>query len=71
MKTNSAKLTPGAGRATWNRPGTVRLLNYRSSFFGSHFSGLLGDVFESPSDWTTGELQLFGTFVSRLNRCPY
>jgi uncharacterized peroxidase-related enzyme len=49
----------------------VRLSLYRPERFGAAFIALLREVMRGPSPWTVGERELFGAFVSRLNRCPY
>jgi uncharacterized peroxidase-related enzyme len=44
---------------------------YRPTFFGRPWIALLREVMRGPSPWSPGERELFGAFVSRLNRCPY
>jgi len=52
-------------------PDTVRLLSYRPEFLGRAFDEVVREVFSDRGDWTEGELQLFATFVSRRNQCPF
>ncbi len=52
-------------------PGTVKTLQYRPEFLGKAFSDLFADVMLGPSKWTEGEREIFATFVSRQNLCPY
>ncbi len=49
----------------------VRTMAYRSDFFGKPFSHALQDVMRGPSEWSAGERELFATFVSSQNQCPF
>ena len=46
-------------------------LRYRSELFGEPFSELLQAVMKGPSEWTEAERELFATFVSLRNQCPF
>ena len=52
-------------------PDVVRMVLYRPGLFGKPYSAWIQAVMRGPSDWTIGERQLFGAFVSRQNRCPF
>ena len=55
-----------------NEPlGVVKTLLYRPDLFGTPFSEELDRVMRGPSDWTTGERELFAGFTSLLNQCPF
>jgi hypothetical protein len=55
-----------------NEPlGVVKTLLYRPELFGLPFSEVLDDVMRGPSQWSTGERELFAAFASLLNQCPF
>jgi hypothetical protein len=57
---------------TGNEPlGVVKTLLYRPELFGYPFSAALDRVMRGPSDWSTGERELFAGFTSLLNQCPF
>jgi len=49
----------------------LRLLFYRSDYFGVPFTAWVDAVLRGPSDWSVGERELFATLVSSLNRCRF
>lgn len=49
----------------------VKLSLYRPELFGRHFLRLGESVMRGPSDWSPGERELMGAFVSRLNACRF
>ena len=49
----------------------VRLLLYRPAFFGSSFNHYCQTLLRGPSDWTVGERELIGTWVSQTNECRF
>ena len=49
----------------------VRTMRYRSELFGRPFSAALQQIMRGPSDWSPGERELFATFVSAQNQCPF
>jgi hypothetical protein len=51
--------------------GVLRTLYYRPELFGRPFSDALDLAMRGPSDWSAGERELFGAFVSSLNQCPF
>jgi hypothetical protein len=44
---------------------------YRSEYFGSPFCAFAHAVMRGESDWTVGERELLGAFVSTLNQCTF
>ena len=52
-------------------PGPVYLLTYRRKWFGNYFSDCLEGALRRSTEWTKGEVELFATFVSKLNQCVY
>ena len=51
--------------------GVVKTLMYRPELFGRPFSDALDRVMRGPSEWSTGERELFAAFTSLLNRCHF
>jgi hypothetical protein len=51
--------------------GVLKTLNYRPEIFGRTFSDALDEAMRGPSDWSSGERELFAAFVSSLNQCPF
>ena len=49
----------------------VKLSLYRPELFGRQFLRLGESVMRGPSDWSAGERELMGAFVSRLNDCHF
>lgn len=55
-----------------NEPlGVVKTLLYRPELFGEPFSDALDVVMRGPSEWSTGERELFAGFTSLLRQCPF
>jgi hypothetical protein len=58
--------------ASWREPLDVaKTLMYRPEFFGRHFCELAHAILRGPSDWSVGERELFGAFISKVNRCGF
>lgn len=51
--------------------GVVKTLLYRPELFGEPFSEALDVVMRGPSEWSTGERELFAGFTSLLRQCPF
>jgi hypothetical protein len=51
--------------------GVVKTLMYRPDIFGQPFSEALDVVMRGPSEWSTGERELFAAFTSLLRQCPF
>ena len=52
-------------------PDTTRTFSYRSELFGKPFTAGVHEMLRGPSNWSVGERELFGAFVSRKNQCPF
>jgi hypothetical protein len=51
--------------------GVLKTLYYRPEIFGRPFSDALELAMRGPSDWSTGERELFAGWVSKLQQCPF
>lgn len=52
-------------------PGPIRVSAYRKGFFGTPFLRCLDEALRGDSVWTAHERELFASFISHLNQCPY
>jgi hypothetical protein len=52
-------------------PDVLKTLHYRPELFGRPYSDVLDRAMRGPSDWSSGERELFAAFVSSLNQCPF
>jgi uncharacterized peroxidase-related enzyme len=52
-------------------PDIVKVLLYRSDFFGESFNDMLHEVMRAGDAWTPGERELMATVVSQRNQCRY
>jgi len=52
-------------------PDIVRVFLYRKEFFGELFQPQLYPTMRGESEWTPGERELMGAFVSSKNQCRY
>lgn len=52
-------------------PDVIRMLLYRPELFGTSFSYGVEEALHGPSEWSVGERELFATFVSSKNQCPF
>ena len=60
-----------AGHAPADAVGVVKTLLYRPERFGEPFSEALDVAMRGPSEWTSGERELFAGFTSLLLQCPF
>ena len=51
--------------------GVIKTLLYRPELFGEPFSEALDVVMRGPSEWSSGERELFAGFTSLLRQCPF
>ena len=49
----------------------VKTSLYRPAFFGRPWTLLIRSLLRGKSEWSPGERELFGAFISRLNTCRY
>jgi hypothetical protein len=67
-----AKARLDEARARMGFVSDVRLmLMYRPELFGQPFSEALQAIVREESEWSVAERELFATFVSSLNQCPF
>jgi hypothetical protein len=52
-------------------PDVMKTLAYRPEIFGRAFAPLAHEVLRGESQWSVGELELFGAFTSKLNQCRF
>ena len=61
--------------ARWNSGeepvDVLKVIHYRSDFWGRPYSDLLQDVMRGPSEWEVGERELFAAFTAKLARCVF
>jgi len=49
----------------------LKVFLYKPDYFGNPFCALAQEVMRGRSDWTVGERELLGAYVSTLNHCVY
>jgi AhpD family alkylhydroperoxidase len=49
----------------------VKLVKYRSGFYGGPMSKLTHEVMRGPSTWSVGERELIAAFVAKTNRSEF
>ncbi len=52
-------------------PDVLRTLTYRPELYGKAYNEWLHTVMRGDSSWAVGERELFATFVSSRNQCPF
>lgn len=63
---DSSRFPPGA------RPADgAKMFTYKPDVFGTPCSYALQRVMRGPSEWTVGEREVMGAFVSQQNQCPF
>ena len=51
--------------------GPVLIASYNKPFFGNGWAPCMKQGMRGASEWSVGEIELFGAFVSRVNSCGY
>ncbi|HKV25751.1 MAG TPA: carboxymuconolactone decarboxylase family protein [Candidatus Acidoferrum sp.] len=49
----------------------VRLVTYRSDFYGKPMKRLTHEVMRGPSAWTVADRELMAAYISKLNECEF
>lgn len=52
-------------------PDVVRTLTYRPEVYGKAYNKWLHTIMRGESGWSVGERELFATFTSKCNQCPF
>lgn len=67
------RVRQGIGRLLGHpEPNPVtKMVWHRPELFGRHWLPLVRSVLQGSSEWSAGERELLGAFVSRLNACPF
>jgi hypothetical protein len=52
-------------------PDVVKTLMHRRDYLGKGLSPLTQAVLRGPSLWSVAERELFASYVSSLNQCPF
>lgn len=49
----------------------VKLVSYRSDFYGKPMSRVTHEAMRGPSTWSVGDRELLAAFVARTNQCEF
>jgi AhpD family alkylhydroperoxidase len=49
----------------------VKLVKYRSDFYGGPMSGVTQEAMRGPSAWSVGDRELMAAFVAKSNQCEF
>ena len=52
-------------------PEALKLIAYRSDFFGTHSKKITHEAMRGSSAWSVGDRELMAAFVSTANECEY
>ena len=52
-------------------PDVIKLLKYRSDFFGDPINEVFQEAMRGPSEWSIGDRELMAAFVSKTNECEF
>ncbi|MEP7064217.1 MAG: carboxymuconolactone decarboxylase family protein [Betaproteobacteria bacterium] len=52
-------------------PEVIKLLSYRSDYFGAHMKAVTHEAMRGPSAWTVAERELMAAVVSQVNGCDF
>ena len=64
-----SRSTPVAN--TPSKSAVIRALTYRPELFGTAYNEWIQTIMRGDSGWSVGERELFATFTSRTNQCPF
>lgn len=49
----------------------LKTIYHKQGYFGDPFLEIVNATLRGPSDWTVAERELFATFTSKYNECPF
>ena len=49
----------------------VKLVSYRSDFYGKPMSKVTQEAMRSPSTWSVGDRELMAAFIAKVNQCEF
>ena len=49
----------------------IKLVKYRSDFYGGPMSGVTHEAMRGPSTWSVGDRELMAAFVAKTNQCEF
>jgi len=49
----------------------IKLVKYRSDFYGGPMSAVTHEAMRGPSPWSVGDRELMAAFVAKTNRCEF
>jgi uncharacterized peroxidase-related enzyme len=52
-------------------PEVLKLVKYRSDFFGANMSAVTHEAMRGPSAWSVGDRELMAAVVSKVNACGF
>ena len=52
-------------------PDVIKLLKYRSEYFGDGMSVVFQHAMRGPSEWSVADRELMAAFVSKTNECEF
>jgi len=52
-------------------PEVLKLVRYRSDFFGAPMQKVVHEAMRGPSAWSVGDRELMAAFVSKVNACEF
>jgi hypothetical protein len=52
-------------------PEVLKLVKYRSEFFGTNMSAVTHEAMRGPSAWSVGDRELMAAVISKVNACEF
>ena len=49
----------------------IKLVKYRSDFYGGPMQGVTQEAMRGPSAWSVGDRELIAAFISKMNECEF